>query len=74
MRNQTNESPGNPGRFTVSECTNFASGQYTVTKVQSEVGCVTFQIPTGIGVAHIKYNPNAGFSTNEAEWTLGPPL
>jgi len=63
-----------PNFGTVSECTDFDSGQYTVTKGESEVGCVNFQIPMGVGVAHVKYNPNSGFSTNEAEWTLSPPL
>lgn len=58
----------------VSECTDFANGQYTVTKDQSETGCVAFQLPTGVNVAQVKYNPNAGFSTNEAIWTLHPPL
>lgn len=57
----------------VSECTNFASGQYTVTKGQSEVGCVTFQVPDFVQVSTVKYNPNAGFSTNEATWSLKPP-
>jgi hypothetical protein len=57
----------------VSECTDFNDGQYTVTKGQEEAGCVTFQIPTGIYVAQVKYNPNAGFSTNEATWTFTIP-
>jgi hypothetical protein len=58
----------------VTECTDFSSGQYAVTKGQSETGCVTYAMPMGVGVAHVKYNPNSGFSTNEATWTLKPPL
>jgi len=57
----------------VAECTDFDNGQYSVSKGESEVGCVTFQMPTEVNVAKVKYNPNAGFSTNEAEWTLSPP-
>lgn len=58
----------------VTECTNFSSGQYSVTKGESETGCVTYAMPMGVGVARVKYNPNAGFSTNVATWTLKPPL
>lgn len=57
----------------VAECTNFDDGLYTLSKGENEVGCVTFQLPTGVSVAKIQYNPNAGFSTNNAQWTLAPP-
>ena len=30
--------------FPVAECTNFNNGQYTVTKGESEVGCVRYQV------------------------------
>jgi hypothetical protein len=60
--------------YPVTECTDFSNGQYSVTKGQSETGCVTYAMPTGVGVAHVKYNPDSGFSTNEATWTLSPPL
>lgn len=69
----TNRQVYSPGFDSVSECTDFDNGQYTVTKGQSEKGCVTFQIPTGVYVAQVKYNPNAGFSTNEAVWTFSIP-
>lgn len=57
----------------VAECTDFDNGEYSVSKGESEIGCVTFQMTTGVNVAKVKYNPDAGFSTNEAEWTLSPP-
>jgi hypothetical protein len=57
----------------VSGCTDFNDGQYTVTKGESEVGCVTYQVPIGVTVTTVKYNPNSGFSTNEASWSLNPP-
>ena len=62
-----------PSFYSVSECTDFDNGEYTVTKGQSEAGCVTFQIPTGVYIHQVKYNPNAGFSTNEAVWTFSIP-
>jgi hypothetical protein len=57
----------------VVECTDFSSGQYTLPKNQSVVGCVTFQVPTGVSVAKVSYNPDSGFSTNNAFWNLNPP-
>ncbi len=59
-----------PDFTTLSGCTNFASGEYTLTSGTTEVGCVAYQVPTGIKVAKVQYNPNSGFSTNEATWTL----
>ena len=57
----------------LSECTDFDSGQYNLSPGEPEIGCVTVQIPNGVGVAKVKYNPSSGFSTNNAEWTLAPP-
>jgi hypothetical protein len=57
----------------ISECTNFSNGQYALPDHSSEVGCVNFQVPTGVTVAKVEYNPNSGFSTNLAVWTLSPP-
>lgn len=58
---------------TIAGCTNFGSGQYTLPKGANEVGCVTFQIPTGITVSKVEWNPDSGFSTNDVTWTLIPP-
>jgi hypothetical protein len=52
-------------------CTDFANGEYTLTTGATEVGCVAFQLPTGVAVAKVQYNPNSGFSTNNATWSRG---
>jgi hypothetical protein len=57
----------------LSECTDFNSGQYNLSPGEPEIGCVAVQIPTGVSVAKVKYNPSSGFSTNNAEWILTPP-
>jgi hypothetical protein len=54
----------------VSECTNFNGGQYTLPKGGSEQGCVVYQMPTSVTVSKVQYNPNSGFSTNNAFWTI----
>lgn len=59
-----------PDFTTLAGCTNFASGEYTLTSGTTEVGCVAYQVPTGVKVAKVQYNPNSGFSTNDATWTL----
>jgi hypothetical protein len=54
-------------------CTNFDDGTYTLSEGATEIGCVTFQVPEGITIAKVGYNPNSGFSTNNAIWILNPP-
>jgi hypothetical protein len=46
---------------------------YTLANGATEVGCVTFQVPTGITIAKVQYNPNGGYSTINAVWTLKAP-
>lgn len=45
----------------ISECTNFNNGDYTLAKGASVTGCVTFQIPTGVTVKQVQFQPT-GFS------------
>jgi hypothetical protein len=54
----------------ISECTNFNSGEYALPKGQPEIGCVIFQMPTAVAVSKVEYNPNSGFSTNNAVWSV----
>jgi Domain of unknown function (DUF4352) len=60
------------GFATINGCTNFEHGQYTLTQGQTEVGCVTFDVPTTVAIGKIRWNPNSGFSTNNAYWTPPP--
>jgi hypothetical protein len=53
----------------VSECTNFNAGEFTLTPGESESGCVTFQLPTGVGIKRIEFT--IGFDGDVAQWA-GP--
>ena len=57
----------------IAGCTDFNDGQYGLTKGATEVGCVTFQVPSTVKIAKVTFNPNSGFSTNNAVWKLSPP-
>jgi hypothetical protein len=58
-----------PTFSTLTGCTDFNSGQYTLPKGATEDGCLAFTVPTGVSVAKVSWNPNSGFSTNNAYWT-----
>lgn len=52
------------------ECTNFNSGQYTLSPGSSATGCVLFEIPNGLTAAKIQYNFNGGYSGQTGEWLV----
>ncbi len=52
----------------VSECTNFNSGEYQLANGQSVTGCVVFQVPTGLSVSVVEWAP--GFGENFGEWKV----
>ena len=49
---------------TILGCTNFNNGEYGLTPGASVVGCVNFQIPTGVVVAKVDFSGSA----SQAEW------
>lgn len=52
--------------------TNFNSGSFTVSKGGSQVGWVTFQVPKGVKVSQVQWDPNSGMSGDQpAVWTVG---
>lgn len=51
---------------TIAGCTNFNDGDYGLTSKASAVGCVTFQIPTGVAVTKVDF---VG-SNSRAEWNV----
>lgn len=62
-----------PSFDSVSECTNFSSGTFTITPGQTENGCVTFEVPTGIAVKAVQFIANGGFSSSSiGQWELSP--
>ncbi len=70
----SNDQDYTPDFFSLAECTNFDNGQYTLAQGQSVTGCVTFEVPTGVRITRIRYNPNSGFSTNNVSWVIPKSL
>jgi hypothetical protein len=50
-------------------CTNFDYGSYTLTRGESETGCVAFLIPNGVGLKRLAFTLTDG-SVDTAEWTI----
>ena len=61
-----------PSPYPLAGCTNFDSGTFTVNPQQTLVGCVAFQVPTGVSVASIKWNPNSISNSSTSTWTVSP--
>ncbi len=51
----------------VSECTNFSFGEYTLLSGNSENGCVVFQLPTGVDVKDVQF-VFGGNNVDIAQW------
>jgi len=54
----------------VSECTNFNSGQFTLSPSESSTGCVVFQVPNGVNTAKVQFQTESGFSGSTGEWLV----
>lgn len=53
----------------IAGCTNFNNGDITLAPEGASTGCVVFQIPNGVTVAKVRFNPNSGLSGETGEWT-----
>lgn len=52
--------------------TNWNSGIFNVSAGQLSIGAITFQVPDGVRVASIQWDPNGGFGDSPpATWTAG---
>lgn len=51
----------------VSDCTNFSSGEFTVLPGSSESGCVVFQLPNAISVKAVQFSFDSAF-LDTAQW------
>ena len=56
-----------PDFNSIAECTNYDNGSYTLAANESVTGCTTFQLPTGITVTRVKYEPTSLGGTS-GEW------
>jgi hypothetical protein len=55
----------------VTECTNFSYGQFTLLPGGTESGCVLFQIPLGVNVKLVQFSLGFGY-LDVAQWTVTP--
>jgi hypothetical protein len=53
---------------TITGCTNFDDGEYGLTAGSSVVGCVTFQVPTGVTVSKVDFESTT--ANTRATWTV----
>jgi hypothetical protein len=51
----------------VQGCTNFADGQFTLTRGESENGCVAFAVPNGVGLRRVTFSLTDG-SVDTVQW------
>lgn len=55
----------------VTNCTNFNAGSYTILPHQSQNGCATFEIPNGVSVKNVQFQPNGGLSGSQVgQWNV----
>ena len=64
----SNQQVYQPNFDSIAGYTNFNSGDFNVTPGQSEIGAVTFQVPSGVSAAHIQWT--VGFSNSTATWNM----
>lgn len=53
----------------IAGCTNFNQGDFTLAPGASSTGCVTYQVPDGVTVKKIDYNPTF-LGGQSAEWLV----
>lgn len=54
----------------VSECTDFSNGSFTLAPGESTTGCVNFQLPDAITTSKVQFTPSSGFSGSTGEWLV----
>jgi hypothetical protein len=52
----------------IQGCTNFSYGEFTLGRGQSEVGCVVFAVPNGVGINRVTFSLTDG-SVDTVQWT-----
>lgn len=54
----------------VSECTNFNDGSYTLAAGESTTGCVVFEVPDAVTTSKVQFQTISGFSNSTGEWLV----
>jgi hypothetical protein len=57
-----------PGSDLIEGCTNFAYGAFTLTRGESENGCVTFAVPNGVSIKRVTFSLTGG-AVDTVQWT-----
>lgn len=60
-----------PDFNSISGCTNFNSGVFTITPGQSETGCAAFQLPSSVAVSQVQVSVLVGATTEVGQWKVG---
>jgi hypothetical protein len=54
----------------ISNCTNFDNGTVDLTKGSTAVGCVVFDLPTGVSSAQVDFKPEGDFGGSPVQWNV----
>jgi hypothetical protein len=54
----------------IAGCTNFTNGSYTLSPNESVTGCATFELPTGVAVKQVNYEPTSFEGTTTGQWLV----
>lgn len=52
----------------ISGCTNFNHGEFTLPSGQASTGCVTFEVPVAVKVAKVQFGLNSGLGGTAGQW------
>ena len=55
---------------TIAACTNFNAGDFTVTRGQTAIGCVVFQLPDSVKVRQVQYQAGDGLGNSVLQWSV----
>ena len=66
----SNDQTYTPGVNTISECTDFNNGVWSLSPGESSTGCAAIQVPTGVRVARVTFNAAGGFGGTTDQWTV----
>jgi hypothetical protein len=59
-----------PSFDAIAGCTDFTYGSFSIIPGETQVGCVTFQLPQGVAVDRVEWTPVGGFGGAPAIWVL----
>lgn len=64
----SNDQTYSPSFESISGCTSFNHGDFTLPPAQAAVGCITFQVPVAVKVAKVQFGLNSGLGGTTGQW------